>query len=99
MADWTRAEVTRTEVHYEVPTREPWGACWNQVLQALEAARLEYFRTYSKPPADDAIRVHVTDDSILIVFEETSAKKQFPELKDLPLYGAPASYPKRGEQE
>ena len=99
MADWTRAEVTRTEVQYEVPAREPWGGCHNQVLQAMEAARHEYFDCYEQWPADDAIRVHVTDDSILIVFEKTPAKRQFLALKDLPLYGAPASYPKRGEQE
>lgn len=70
MTDWTRAERTRVTVEYEVPAKEPWGACWNQVQQALDVAREEYFHDYKRGPADDAIRVHVTDNAILIVFEK-----------------------------
>jgi hypothetical protein len=70
MADWTRAERTRVTVEYEVPAKEPWGACWNQVQQALDVAREEYFHNYEHGPADDAISVHVTDDAIKVIFEK-----------------------------
>lgn len=74
MTDWTRTEKTRTEVQYEVPAREPWGACWSQVQQAIDAARMEY----PGKPADDAIRVHVTGDSILVAFEKKQPETEKP---------------------
>lgn len=70
MTDWTRAEITRTEVQYEIPACEPQGACLNQVRRVITAADREYFAVYGKVAADDAIRVHVTGDSILVAFEK-----------------------------
>lgn len=72
MADWTRAERTRVTVEYEIPAAEPWGACWNQVQQAISVACREYEAAYGKLPADDAVRVHAGDDAIRVVFEKSS---------------------------
>lgn len=70
MANWTRTERTRVTVEYEVPAAEPWGACHNEVTLALTRAREEYFTACGRWPADDVIRVHVTDGSIRVVFEK-----------------------------
>lgn len=70
MSTWTRTERTVTTVTYEVPAGEPWGAAHDQVLQAVSAARVDYRGLNGHSPSDDAIRVHVTDDSIRIVFEK-----------------------------
>lgn len=72
MADFSRSEkVTRT-VEYTVPASEPWGANWNQVQQALNAAVREWELTHrsgNPEPPDNAVRVHVRDDEIVISFE------------------------------
>jgi len=71
MATWGRSEkVTRT-VRYHIPANGPWGAPWNQVAGALNAAVREYtvsHRAEGEPP-DDAIRLHAHDDEIVIEFE------------------------------
>jgi hypothetical protein len=72
VADWTRAERTRTTVEYEIPANEPWGACWNQVQQALDLAYREYKEIHGKEPYDDSIRVHVTGDAVTITFEKSN---------------------------
>jgi hypothetical protein len=59
-----------TTVEYEIPAGEPWGACHTEVLQVLTKTREEYFTQYGHWPSDDAIRVHVTDEALLIVFEK-----------------------------
>ena len=64
----------RRTVEYRVPAAEPWGACWNQVNQALSKARDEYCAALNKWPADDAIRVHVTDEAVVISFVLTEDK-------------------------
>lgn len=70
MTDWSRSERTVKTVEYTVPASEPWGACWNQVQQALDAACREYNERYKRDrePSDDAIRAHVTDDAIVFQF-------------------------------
>ncbi len=70
MTDWTRTERTLVTVEYEIPVNEPWGACHNQVTKAIDLAQHEYFELYGRWPSDDAIRVHVTDDAIRVVFEK-----------------------------
>lgn len=70
MSTWSRTERTRDTIDYRVPTG-PWGACWNQVQQAINAAIAEIGRSMDKgaTPSDDAIRVHARDDEIVVSFE------------------------------
>lgn len=68
MATWTRSEHTTRTVRYTVPTDEPVGAAWNQVQNALTAATGEYKKLYGHL-FDDVIRVHVSDDAVIIEFE------------------------------
>jgi hypothetical protein len=71
MADWSRREVDLgTEVQWIVPTNEPWGACWNEVMVALRKAVQEYQEMYglTREPSDDAIRVFGDEEKITIKF-------------------------------
>jgi hypothetical protein len=70
VSTWSRTERSRDTVEYSVPTG-PWGACWNQVQQAIDAAIAEIGRSMDKgaTPSDDAIRVHARDDEIVVSFE------------------------------
>ena len=75
MPDWTRSEKTVTTVMYRVPTREPWGAVWTEVAQALNAAIAEYNERFPAAaahdiPSDDSIRIHAEDEEIVISFEK-----------------------------
>lgn len=81
MADWGRGGRVTHTVEYTIPAREPWGACWNQVQQAVDAAIAEYCRVHglNGEPADDAVRVHVTDDSVVISFEVKGTAAHAPE--------------------
>lgn len=72
MASWTETERTRVTVEYTIPAAEPWGACWNEVLRVLHLAQEEYFKLYQRWPSDDAIRVHVTDDAITVIYEKSN---------------------------
>lgn len=75
MSTWSRMERTHETVEYSVPTGA-WGACWNQVQQAIDAAVVEIVRSMDKKgavPSDDAIRVHARDDEIVITFERPHA--------------------------
>ena len=72
MADWSRRERTIRVVEYVVPAAEPWGACWNQVQQALNAAISHLRPVGTGPdwePSDDAIRIHVGDGEIVLRIE------------------------------
>lgn len=69
MANWSRSERVVRTVVYTIPASEPWGACWTEVDQAMEAALQDYSRRYGRHPADDAIRVHAGDGVITVVFE------------------------------
>ncbi len=73
MATWSREEsVTRT-VRWRVPAERPWGACWNQVVQAINqamgelraAGRLGEF----EEPSDDLIGVLADDDEVIVFYE------------------------------
>lgn len=72
MTDWTRRERTVRTAEYVVPIREPWGADWNQLLQAIHAATREAqgkgLIPAGREPSDDFIRVHAQDDAIVIAF-------------------------------
>lgn len=85
MPNWTREERTVTTIEYKVPAPEPWGACWDDVQQALNAVIQEYRQRYSTPstnplsppyrePSSDSIRVHVTDDTIVFSFVTSDEK-------------------------
>jgi hypothetical protein len=84
MTDWftrTKRQVTHQWV---VPTNEPWGACHNEVLQAIEQAHQHWLanpanqfrirasaqddRCVSIP--DGAIRIKCEDDAIVIAYDE-----------------------------
>lgn len=67
MATWSRRErVTRT-VEWVVPADRPWGACWNQVVQAINQAEGE-LREFEEAP-DTLIRVLAGDDEIIVYYE------------------------------
>ena len=73
MSDWTRGEVTTTKVVYTV-WAGPNGAAWNQVQNALDAAKSEARRLNGgNPLSDDAIWVEPKDDAIVIWFEKPAA--------------------------
>lgn len=74
MADWSRSERVVKTVEYTVPASEPWGACWSQVQQALDAAFRDYAELYERNPSDDAITAHVTDDAIIFRFTVPQGK-------------------------
>lgn len=73
MATWSRRErVTRT-VEWVVPAAPPWGACWNQVVQAINQAMAE-LRTAGRlgefeEPSDTLIRVLTGDDEVIVFYE------------------------------
>jgi hypothetical protein len=73
MATWSRRErVTRT-VEWVVPASEPWGACWNQFVQAINQAMGE-LRADGKlgefeEPSDGQIRVKVGDEEVIVFYE------------------------------
>ena len=69
MATYSRYERTTRTVEYKVPVNEPWGAAWTEVDRALRGAHKEYADTYGELPSDDSIRVHVSDDEVVISFE------------------------------
>jgi hypothetical protein len=83
MADWHHRKVTTTYFEYVVPVPE-WraaGADWNQVQQALNEAvrgyRVEYKLTSHQEPPDDAIKVCIEGDEIVIRFREDISKLTF----------------------
>lgn len=87
MATWSRTERTRETVEYSVPTG-PWGACWNQVQQAIDAAKGEVSRGMDRSGtvSDDAIRVHARDDEIVISFDRPHGSC----MPTIPTDGVPA---------
>lgn len=73
MAVYSRRERVTRHVEWTVPADLAWGACWNQVSNALDAALDDYRRLHQLPadatPADDAIRFFLGDEEIVIRFE------------------------------
>jgi hypothetical protein len=73
MATWSRCEeVTRT-VKWVVPASEPWGACWSEVVQAINQATRELRGAgklgESEEPSDSLIRVKVGDEEVIVFYE------------------------------
>lgn len=74
MSDYERRERAVTTVEYVIPADPKWGACWNQVQQAINAAVYEFRGVGpSEPwvdPADNVIRVFANGDEIIVSFEK-----------------------------
>jgi len=72
MAAWSHRTVTSTREEWEVPAAAPWGACLGDIQSALLAASNAYRAAHGLPEDhqlwDDVLRLHVTDDSIVISF-------------------------------
>lgn len=73
MATWSREEsVTRT-VRWRIPAAPPYGACWNEVAQAIDLATWELREAGRlgdlEVPPDDLIRVLVGDDEVIVFYE------------------------------
>lgn len=76
MSDWKRNEKTSTVVQYIVPADDKWGACWNEVQQALSKATDDWQEYYNGDmPSDDSIRVFPRDDAIVIEFDKPDGPK------------------------
>ena len=79
MATWSHRTVTSTRQEWEVPATRPWGACLGDIQSAILAASNAYREAHGLPEDhqlwDDALRLHVTDEAILISFttEEAAA--------------------------
>lgn len=73
MATYSRRERVTRYVEWTVPADLAWGACWNQVSNALDAALDEYRRHHGldehATPADNEIRFFPGDEEIVIRFE------------------------------
>lgn len=77
MGDVERRERTVRYVEHVAKAEEPWGACWTDVQQAINAAIRELRPADIPPnvhwePSPDAIRVHVGDDEVIFRFEQES---------------------------
>lgn len=79
MATFTARTVTVTRHEWVVPAEEPWGACWVEVFRAFHCADREYRKLHGMPYnaaegvrladlSDDAIRMHVGDEEIVMSF-------------------------------
>lgn len=72
MATWTSYTVTSRRRVWEVPAAQPWGAVLGDVYSAIATASNAYREARGlpkdEPLADDALRFHVTDTSIVISF-------------------------------
>lgn len=77
MSDWKRNEKTTTVVQYIVPADDKWGACWNEVQQALSKAITDWreLNEAKDYPPDNAIRVFPRDDEIVIEFDKPVGPK------------------------
>jgi hypothetical protein len=74
VADFTSETITRTIRRWIVPATEPWGAPAAEVGKAWAVAELEFRRHFGipkeQPLRDDALRFHVTDEAIVIEWQE-----------------------------
>lgn len=72
MADYTSRTVISTRYEWIVPTREPWGAAYEEICKALAAAWTEYRETNGlpadAPQPGNFVRFRAGDDEILISF-------------------------------
>jgi len=74
VADYTSETITRTIRRWIIPAAEPWGAPAAEVRKAWAAAELDYRRHFGipaeQPLHDDALRFHVTDEAVVIEWQE-----------------------------
>lgn len=78
VATFERREVTTRRVEFHVPTHEPWGACWAEVDKAMDAALTELREKGELAeydiPSDDRIRIHGTDEAIVVAYDIREAE-------------------------
>ncbi|MFI8301530.1 hypothetical protein ACIGCZ_37110 [Streptomyces nigra] len=79
MADYTSETITRTIRRWIIPAAEPWGAPAAEVRKAWAAAELDYRRHFGipaeQPLHDDALRFHVTDEAVVIEWQEEARRQ------------------------
>ncbi|MCX5138346.1 hypothetical protein [Streptomyces sp. NBC_00338] len=72
MPSFTSRTITSIRREWIVPAAEPWGATGAEIGKAWSAAEAAYREHYNLPAdralSDDALRFHVTDDTIVITF-------------------------------
>ena len=70
MTNVYRREVVKRTAQYVVPAAAPSGACCNEMALAIHQATQELRQHGLCPPdrepADDQIRLHITDEEILV---------------------------------
>jgi hypothetical protein len=73
MATWSRSEEVTRIVKWVVPAPEPWGACWSEVMQAINQATRELREAgrlgESEEPSDTLIRVKAGDEEVIVFYE------------------------------
>jgi hypothetical protein len=77
MATYERREVHTVTVEFRVPAQRPYGACWPEVLKAVDAAirdlRDAGVIAEDAVPPDDQIRIHARDEEIVVTYESEAA--------------------------
>jgi hypothetical protein len=73
MTDNYRREITTRRVEWVVPSSEPWGACWTEVMKAISACRQELIDAdvieADAAVPDDMIRILPGDDAVVVRIE------------------------------
>jgi hypothetical protein len=74
MATFEHTRITSTRYEWRVPAAEPWGAAAEEIGKAWGAAETTYREVKGLPReatlSGDAIRFHVTDDAVVLVFTD-----------------------------
>jgi len=74
VADYTSETITRRIHRWIVPAAEPWGAPAAEIGKAWAVAERAYRQHFEipddRPLHDDALRFHVTDEAIVIEWQE-----------------------------
>lgn len=72
MTTWSREEVTTVRTQWVVPA-DLFGACWNQVQQAIDMAirelREQGGHDEAWVPSDDAIRILPRDEDVIVFYD------------------------------
>lgn len=73
MATYERRERVTRHVEFVVPATRPYGACWNEVEKAIDAATREWRRDRGAGaeaiPPDNEISVMPSDEDLIVYFE------------------------------
>lgn len=84
MATYTWGETTERRRWWQVPCDSPWGAAGAELYKAMHAASVAYRQDHGLTDdaalADDALRVTVTDDAVVIAY----SLEQAPTPPELP---------------